>query len=64
MVSGLRIQLEWLGPLQKCGFDPGTVQWVKVSSVVAAATRIQFLAQGLPYATGAAINRTKERERF
>ena len=47
------------------GLIPSPVQWVKGSSVatvvaqVAAAALIQSLAQGLPYATGAAKKRKK-----
>jgi len=63
---GLRIQLQWLGSLQRGGFNPLPVKWVKGSSVataaaqVAAAAGIQSLARELPYVSGAAKKRKKK----
>ena len=48
--NGLRIPLQWLGLLQRHGFDPQVVQWVKGSGIAAAVPHIQSLAQELPYA--------------
>ena len=49
--------MAWLSGLRiQCG--------CKLRHRPAAAVPVQPLAWGLPYATGAAINRTKERERF
>ena len=48
--SGLRIQLQQVGWIERCWFDPRPAQWVKGSSVVAAVAWIQTLAQELPYA--------------
>ena len=55
--SGLRIQLQHLGFLQRCGFDPCLEQWVKGSGITAAVAQIQSLAWELPHAVGAAIKK-------
>ena len=64
MDNGLRIGLQLLGLLQRCGFNPWTIQWVKVSGVAADAAQIQSLAQKLLYAAGAAIKKEEEEKLF
>ena len=65
----LRIQLQWLGSLWRCRFDPHWCsEWVQVSGVAAAVAWIQSLAQEIPHAMGAAIklkqtNKTPQKSR-
>ena len=54
--NGLKIRLQWLWLLQRCGFHPW---WWDKGSVVAAVAGIQMLAWTFPYAVGVAIKKKK-----
>ena len=57
--TGLGIQLQQLRLLERHGFNPLLAQWVKGSSVAAAAACIQSLARELPYAAGVATKKRR-----
>ena len=42
--SGLRIQLQWLGSLQRCRFNPWPAQWVKGSGIATAVVQVTLMA--------------------
>ena len=61
--SGLRTQLQQLGSLWRCAFNPDPVKWVRESGIAHAAAQVQFLAWELPYTMGAAIKKGRKEGR-
>ena len=58
---GLESKYSGLGLCRGTVSPLSPTQWVKESSVAIAAAQIQSLAQELPYATGVAIKKKKEK---
>ena len=52
----LRIQLQQLGLLQRCGFNPHIAKWVKGPGIAAAMAQTRSLSQELPFVMGMAMN--------
>ena len=61
--SGLRTQLQPLGSVWRCAFNPDPVKWVRESGIAHAAAQVQFLAWELPYTMGAAIKKGRKEGR-
>ena len=58
--SELRIRLQCLRLLRRCGSIPCLVQWVKGSGIVPVVAQIQSLAQELSGAAGRAIKKSQK----
>lgn len=62
MAQWTKIPCSGLGCRGDVGLLPGAAQWGKGSSIVTAVAQTQSLAEELPYAMGAAVNKQTKKD--